>query len=696
MRNVYKTRNYKNKEELHKTINSTVQQVMKGIEMNMFTKLKLTTLLALAVSCSNNIFAAANPYADIRDDLAQTVAQAVRAQTTLDRKLEEARNASVTAGDAARDAQAQARQAATEIRNTIHQAEADLEQKSQGLVRNMGQTVQQELNQRVQPTVDQVRRMQGEVDRAKQEADRAAQQAQQQAQRAQQEAQRMNAAMNQKAAELTAEFKNVAIEAEMQAKRELMAEEAETKRQLAIETSDYETAQVKARKKAEFDFNEQNRAAMLKQKLEEQEAMLEGQKKLEIMKGDIARKNEEEAAKNPTIQAARMELEATKAAANRAAGFKAEVETAKIGAKSSERQLEMKLKGINKILGNIGSGLSDKKKMATITATVGASAALIYAAKHGLPLLFDYLVQPRVVSETSRRSMFGSTLPNHEATVEELTFTPDLQKALHEIANQLKTAQKYGENLPNVMFFGPPGTGKTAFAKAISRQKDAEGELIFDYALTSGSEFAKIKDLNIATGELRKLIRWGQKGTKPMIIFIDEAESLFTNRKLPTTGKHVTDFINSFLAMVQDKSQKNICFIFATNHPFKLDDAIINRIGKKVEFLLPGATELAKILTTYVNKFAKINPDSIVNVGQEFTAHLAEYAQSLVGSAPRDVKFVAEQMISRSRRTTGKPQLTDAIAKATLKEVRAELTTVEAWEKERNSWVQAQLVAAKA
>ena len=164
--------------------------------------------------------------------------------------------------------------------------------------------------------------------------------------------------------------------------------------------------------------------------------------------------------------------------------------------------------------------------------------------------------------------------------IDGLIFVPSLQKQLFDLLLRVKTAKKYNEVLPNVLFYGVPGTGKTAFVKALAYSSG------LDYALTSGSEFAKITDLNHASNELRKLLNWAKRSKKGAIIFIDEAESIFANRKLPATSKITQDFINTFLSLISDQSQKKVMFIFATNHPFRLDDAITNRIGINIRPLL--------------------------------------------------------------------------------------------------------------
>lgn len=323
--------------------------------------------------------------------------------------------------------------------------------------------------------------------------------------------------------------------------------------------------------------------------------------------------------------------------------------------------------------------ISDPKFLAKIVAAVALGAMAIYIAKHSIPKLIDHLTQPRVIIETSKKGWFAWG-PEKGNNLDELIFAPSLHKQLLNLMSRIQSAKKYNENLPNILFYGPPGTGKTAFAKALAYSSGP------DYALTSGSEFAKITDLNIANNELRKLLDWAQNSDKGLIVFIDEAESLFANRKLPTTPKIVQDFIDTFLALIPDKSQKNLMFIFATNHPFKLDDAITNRISMNIEFILPQAPEREKILATYLEKFSHECEEAIVTTHPDVKSLLPKYADKLDGLSPRAIKFVAQEMISTARRQQDK-QLTTEIAELVLDEAKRNLQETELWEQERNQWV---------
>lgn len=126
-------------------------------------------------------------------------------------------------------------------------------------------------------------------------------------------------------------------------------------------------------------------------------------------------------------------------------------------------------------------------------------------------------------------------------------------------------------------------------------------------------------------------------------------------------------------------------FIFSTNHPFKLDDAITNRIGINIEFTLPEASEREKILSMYLVKAAQDNEEAIVDLHPEFIKSFSKYADSLKGFSPRAIKFVAEEMVINARRL--EPMLlTNDLALAIIDQAKHSLKQTELWEKERNEW----------
>jgi hypothetical protein len=316
----------------------------------------------------------------------------------------------------------------------------------------------------------------------------------------------------------------------------------------------------------------------------------------------------------------------------------------------------------------------------TIGITAGTILFCYFGLKYGFPALIDYWNCPYVISETSRRGFFDWSKRPEVIEISDLIFKPSLQKPLLDLLVRIQTATKYKETLPNILFYGVPGTGKTSFVKALAY---ASG---LDYALTSGSEFAKITDLNRANNELRNLLNWAKTSKNGLIVSIDEAESLFANRKFFTTSKQTQDFINTFLSLISEQSQKKVMFVLATNHPFKLDESIINRIGISIEFALPEATEIEKILSMYISKFAQENKNALVELSSELLMLIPTYAESLKGFSPRTIKFIAEEMIINARRQSPM-RLTKEIAQEVLCRAKNSLQKIESWDKERNEWL---------
>ncbi len=337
-----------------------------------------------------------------------------------------------------------------------------------------------------------------------------------------------------------------------------------------------------------------------------------------------------------------------------------------------------KWKNIKAMLGDINPAI----KLGFVVITI---ALCFYGIKHGIPMLFNKLTKPRVISETSRTGWFNQP-SNPNIDLNDLIFPPALQEKLFDLWARIQTAKQYHDPLPNVLLYGPPGTGKTAFVKALAYDSG------LDFALTSGSEFAKITDLNDANNELRKLLNWSKNNKNGLIVFIDEAESLFANRKLLTTSKGTQDFINTFLSLISDQSQKNVMFIFATNHPFKLDDALSNRIGINIKFEFPAAPEREKMFFMYLVKNAEENKNNIVTLDPEVHQQLHAYAEMLDGFSPRAISFVAKEIIAHARRQQPM-HITHNIVEAEIDKAKQSLEQTLLWEKERDEWYESLIAA---
>ncbi|MCP4745586.1 MAG: AAA family ATPase [Desulfobacteraceae bacterium] len=133
---------------------------------------------------------------------------------------------------------------------------------------------------------------------------------------------------------------------------------------------------------------------------------------------------------------------------------------------------------------------------------------------------------------------------------------------------QERLAKKHGVALPRtIIFFGPPGTGKTHFARAIAARLQwwfievSSSDLTSEGADRIGS---KLKDLFEVARNLDEVV-----------IFIDEFEEIAESRdNASRTEKSITNEFLKQVPMFRREKRKNL-LICATNYIRQLDTAIV-------------------------------------------------------------------------------------------------------------------------
>ena len=159
------------------------------------------------------------------------------------------------------------------------------------------------------------------------------------------------------------------------------------------------------------------------------------------------------------------------------------------------------------------------------------------------------------------------------------------KKALEEaVIMPLKFPQLFqGERTPwkGILLYGPPGTGKSFLAQATAAE-------------ANNSTFITCSTSDLVSkwvGESEKLIRGLfdlAREKKPSIIFIDEIDSLLSERKDSDSesGRRIK---TEFLVQIDGvgKSMDGILLLAATNIPWGLDPAVRRRFEKKIYIPLP-------------------------------------------------------------------------------------------------------------
>ena len=154
------------------------------------------------------------------------------------------------------------------------------------------------------------------------------------------------------------------------------------------------------------------------------------------------------------------------------------------------------------------------------------------------------------------------------------------QKVIFILKDKEKAA-KYKLLPPNgMLFYGPPGCGKSFFA-----EKFAE-ETGFNFMLVKASDLGSIY-VHGSQGKIADLFKKAEE-SKPTIICFDEFDAFVPNRS-NTGAEHQAGEVNEFLSQLNNCAQRGIFVIATSNRPDMIDPAVLRtgRIDKLVYVPMP-------------------------------------------------------------------------------------------------------------
>lgn len=148
---------------------------------------------------------------------------------------------------------------------------------------------------------------------------------------------------------------------------------------------------------------------------------------------------------------------------------------------------------------------------------------------------------------------------------------------------------KYGVTIPNgMLFYGPPGCGKTFFAKHFAE------EVGFNFIHVNPGTL-KSRYVNATEENISKMFQEAEKNA-PTIIFIEEISGLFPSRD-SDAHEMSKNAVDAMLAEMDRTGERGIFVLCATNYPERVDSALLRagRLDKKV-YISPPDFEARKAM----------------------------------------------------------------------------------------------------
>ncbi|CAH8462226.1 ATPase AAA domain-containing protein 3-A, variant 2 [Schistosoma haematobium] len=433
-----------------------------------------------------------------------------------------------------------------------------------------------------------------------------------------------------------------------------------------IKIQQYRAQQEERRKTLEEEARIQKQRAdyqdMLARKRQEDQIALQAK-----AQADNLKKQEESVQKQEAMRRATIEFESDLRHKNEMKQIEAKIrgeaeverqnrdlrlERARVDAREYRQTVLESITTAGSVIGNgISNFLSEPDKMATVIGSLTLLAGGVYGAKYGIgtftKVVESRIGKPALVRETSRLNIVDTcrhpiktaktVFQRPTDPLEGIILRPELEASLRKIAIATRHTKANRGFYRNILMAGPPGTGKTMFAKGLAMHSG------MDYAILTGGDIAPMGSEGVTA--VHKVFEWAKTSRKGVLLFVDEADAFLRKRDQERISEGVRATLNAFLYRTGEQSKK-FMLVLASNQPEQFDWAINDRMDEIVQFTLPGLEERERLVRHYFDRFLlqpSLTKSHRIRLAEniDYAVKCAEIAKRTTGLSGREISKIA-------------------------------------------------------